>query len=75
MVSNTIQHPSPPPHRSYTLYIMYFHFGGGGGGGRWIRKKVRGAIVHKAGSNAENTNMTDRISSLLTLLNTTKDDF
>ncbi len=49
MVSNTTQHP-PPPHpipATRCLYKLYFDFGKGG---RWTRKKVRGAIVHKAGS-------------------------
>ncbi len=44
-----LQHNSTlpnPPSVTHCLYIMYFDFGKGG---RWTRKKVRGAIVHKAG--------------------------
>ncbi len=42
---------TPPPLRAtYCLYILYFDFVEGGGGERWIIEKVRGVIVHKAGS-------------------------
>jgi hypothetical protein len=45
---------------------------GGGGWGEDNSENVRGGLVHKR---VENTNMTDCISSLQTLLNTSKDNF
>jgi hypothetical protein len=45
---------------------------GGGGGGRTTVRMLEGGLVHKR---VENTNMTDCISSLQTLLNTSKDNF
>ncbi len=42
MVSKTTQHPPP--------LILYFDFGKGRRGGGGEPEKVRGAIVHKAGS-------------------------
>ena len=44
----------------------------GGGWGEDNSENVRGGLVHKR---VENTNMTDCISSLQTLLNTSKDNF
>ncbi len=68
MVSNTNQHHPPPPNplpATHCLYILYFDFEvnqregeRGNNSQRWV----------------QNTNMTDCISSLETLLNTSKDD-
>jgi hypothetical protein len=71
MVYSTTQHsPTSPPTATHCLYILYVYFweGGRGGGGQ---REGRGAQFT---SGDENTNMTDCISSLLTLLNADKDD-
>jgi hypothetical protein len=61
--------PPPPPLRA-CLYIMYVYFGKGGGVGE-VREKVEGQQFTRE---VEITYMTDCISSLWTLLNTSKDD-
>ncbi len=51
--SNFVGSPPPALPATHCLYILYFDKGKGGrgeGGLRWTREKVRGAIVHKAGS-------------------------
>ncbi len=68
MVYNTTQHPPPPSHTLSVL--LYVYFGKGGGVGE-VREKVEGQQYTRG---VENTNMTDCISSLKTLLNTSKDD-
>jgi hypothetical protein len=52
MVSNTTSHPPPPSPPSHTLSVctVLWLWKEGKGWGRWTRKKVREAIVHKAGS-------------------------
>ncbi len=64
---------SPPPPPLHTVWIhtpvlIFSHREGVAGGGL----KARGALVHKG---VENTNMTDCISSLQTLLNRVKTTF
>ncbi len=44
---NSTTPPPPPPNHTVCLYSTLIL---GRGGGRWTREKVRGAIVHKAGS-------------------------
>ncbi len=72
MVSNTTQHPTPPP--SETLPILYFDFDFGKGErwGRGTREKVRGALVHKAASKYQDDWL---YLQSITVLNTSKDDF
>ncbi len=69
MVYNT----SPPPPHSHTLsaytWVLYVCKGGEGSGE--VREKVEGQQFTRG---VENTNITDCISSLYTLLNTSKDD-
>ncbi len=67
--------PSPPHCCTLYEYIVlhtpaHIHTWKGGIGGRWTSEKVRGALVHRR---VENTNMANCISSLKTLLNTSKD--
>jgi hypothetical protein len=73
MAYNTTQHAPPPPSHSHTLsvYIVRLLWKGGEGCGGDQREGT-GATVHKRGR--KNTNMTDFISSLETLLNTSEDD-
>jgi hypothetical protein len=63
--------PNPFTHCMNTYPCTYGHREGEEGGG-WTCEKVRGALVHTRG--VENTNMTDCIYSLYTLLNTSNDD-
>jgi hypothetical protein len=69
MVYNTTQHP-PPPTATHCLYILYVYFGKRGGVGE-VREKVEWQQFTRG---VENINITDCISSLKTLLNTSKDD-
>ncbi len=62
MVYNTTQHP---PTATHCLHILERGRGGGG------QRETRGQQFTRG---VENTNMTDCISSLKTLLNTSKDD-
>ncbi len=54
--------PKPPPFKPFYVYTLYLFTQGRGGGREQTREKVRGALVHKAGSIIHN--MTDSISSL-----------
>jgi hypothetical protein len=68
MVYNTTQLPPtpPPPTATHYLYILYVYFGKGGRV-REVREEVEGQQFTRG---FENTNMTNCISSIKTLLNT-----
>ena len=64
--------PLPPLVTHMHIPCSFSHIWKGGGWGEDNSENVRGGLVHKR---VENTNMTDCISSLQTLLNTSKDNF
>jgi hypothetical protein len=74
MVYNTTQHPLPPPPHTpqpHTVFIYCTLLWEGVGGVGEAREKVERQQFIRG---VENTNMTDCISSLQTILNTSKDD-
>ncbi len=69
MVYNTTQHP--PPSHSHTLSVYTIRLLWERGGLGEVREKVEGQQFTRG---VENTNITDCVFSLETLLNTSKDD-